>query len=117
MIYEIQIRATGSKQYSPQSLSQSSSEQLIWVESSLPTRAFEQWLVKRNLLNFLGNGAVARWSIVQTKRPAHFVLDSEERALEQRIAALMHPTSVVKKVPAITKAHRDLHLSEFALAA
>ena len=88
MIYEILIRS--GKQ-------STSSDNLIWIESNLPTRAFEKWLVQRNLLNGLGTAPVARWSIVQTQRPAHFVLKTQEAALERRIAELMNPSKRAKK--------------------
>ena len=88
MIYEILIR--GSNQ-------STSSDNLIWIESNLPTRAFEKWLVQRNLLNGFGTAPVARWSIVQSQRPAHFVLKTQEAALERRIAELMNPAKSVKK--------------------
>jgi len=92
MIYEILIRGTGNKQMT--------SDNLIWVESNLPTRAFEKWLMERNLLNGIdstGPAPVARWSIVQSKRPAHFVLKTEAAALEMRIAELMNPSKRAKK--------------------
>ena len=73
------------------------SDNLIWVDSNLPTRAFEKWLLERNLLNASGNAPVVRWSIVQSKRPAHFVLKTEAAALEMRIAELMNPTKRAKK--------------------
>ena len=89
MIYEILIRGTSNKQMT--------SDNLIWVDSNLPTRAFEKWLLERNLLNASGNAPVVRWSIVQSKRPAHFVLKTEAAALERRIAELMNPPKRVKK--------------------
>jgi len=89
MIYEILIRSNNNKQMT--------SDNLIWVESNLPTRAFEKWLLDRNLLNGTGHAPVARWSIVQSQRPAHFVLKTESAALEMRIAALMNPPKRVKK--------------------
>ena len=89
MIYEILIRGNDNKQMS--------SDNLIWIESNLPTRAFEKWLLERDLLNFSGTAPVVRWSIVQTQRPAHFVLKTEAAALEQRIAALMNPPKRAKK--------------------
>lgn len=88
MIYEILIRSTKQS---------TSSDNLIWIESNLPTRAFEKWLVQRDLLNGFGTAPVARWSIVQTQRPAHFVLKTQEAALERRIAELMNPSTRAKK--------------------
>ena len=88
MIYEILIRGTDSKQMT--------SDNLIWIESNLPTRTFEKWLMERNLLNSGANAPVVRWSIVQTQRPAHFVLKTEAAALERRIAELMNPPKRVK---------------------
>ena len=89
MIYEILIRTNNSKQMS--------SDNLIWIESNLPTRAFEKWLLDRNLLNPATKAPVVRWGIVQTQRPAHFVLKTEAAALEQRIAQLVNPPKRVKK--------------------
>ncbi len=89
MVYEILIRSNNSKQMS--------SDNLIWIESNLPTRAFEKWLVERNLLNPAAKAPVIRWGIVQTQRPAHFVLKTEAAALEQRIAELVNPPKRVKK--------------------
>ena len=84
MIYEIQIRAAANTPMS--------SDQLIWIESSLPTRTFEQWLISKSLLNGTGNAPVVRWSVVQSARPAHFHLESQMVALEKHIAALMSGT-------------------------
>ncbi len=93
MIYEIQIRGNKSNQMS--------SDNLIWIDSNLPTRSFEKWLLDRNLLANHSNGAVqapvVRWSIVQTQRPAHFVLKTEAAAIELRIAELMNPPKRAKK--------------------
>ena len=89
MIYELLIRGNKSNQMS--------SDNLIWIDSNLPTRSFEKWLLDRNLLNATGQAPVVRWSIVQTQRPAHFVLKTEAAAIEQRIAALMNPPKRVKK--------------------
>ena len=50
MIYELQIRGTNGKQMS--------SDNLIWIDSNLPTRSFEKWLLDRKLLNTqFNNGA------------------------------------------------------------
>ena len=89
MIYEILIRSSQGKS--------NNADNLIWIESNLPTRAFEKWLMERQLINTSGTGAVARWRIVQTQRPAHFVLKSQAAALEQRIAELINPSKRVKK--------------------
>lgn len=89
MIYEILIRGNNSKQMT--------SDNLIWIESDLPTRAFEKWLMERNFLAPGTQAPVVRWSIVQTKRPAHFVLKTEAAAIERRIAELMNPPKRVKK--------------------
>ena len=89
MIYEIQIRGNKSNQMS--------SDNLIWIDSNLPTRSFEKWLLDRNLLNASGHAPVVRWSIVQSQRPAHFVLKTEAAAIERRIAELMNPPKRVKK--------------------
>ncbi|MET3105331.1 hypothetical protein AAKU67_001079 [Oxalobacteraceae bacterium GrIS 2.11] len=89
MIYEILIRGNGSQAMS--------SDNLIWIESNLPTRAFEKWLMERDLLNPAAKAPVVRWSIVQTQRPAHFVLKTEAAALERRIAELMNPPKRAKK--------------------
>jgi len=93
MIYEIQIRGNKSNQMS--------SDNLIWIDSNLPTRSFEKWLLDRNLLasqsNGTAQGPVVRWSIVQSQRPAHFVLKTEAAAIERRIAELMNPPKRAKK--------------------
>lgn len=109
MIYEIEIRGNNG---------QTSPDNLIWIESNLPTRAFEQWLISRDLLNRSGKAPVVRWSIVQTKRRAHFVLSKEAAAIESRIAELLNPSTV-----RVQKAARSVHLvpgfnvSAFSLAA
>jgi len=93
MIYEIQIRGTAGTQMS--------SDNLIWIDSNLPTRSFEKWLLDRNLLAShsvsTAEAPVVRWSIVQTQRPAHFVLKTEAAALERRIAELINPPKRAKK--------------------
>lgn len=109
MIYEIQIRAAASKK--------SSSDQLIWVESALPTRAFEQWMDRRNLLNNSTAAIVVRWSIVQTRQSAHFKLAVEESALLQRIAALNNPALAIKKTSAVVKVQSKFALNGLAFAA
>jgi len=88
MIYEILIRSNGK---------QMTSDNLIWIESNLPTRSFEKWLLEREYLVPGCQAPVVRWSIVQTQRPAHFVLQTEATAIEKRIAELMNPVRRVKK--------------------
>jgi len=88
MIYEILIRSNGK---------QMTSDNLIWIESNLPTRSFEKWLMERDYLVPGSQAPVVRWSIVQTQRPAHFVLKTEAAAIERRIAELMNPVKRVKK--------------------
>ncbi|TDK67197.1 hypothetical protein [Sapientia aquatica] len=111
MIYEILVRSNNGK--AP------TSDNLIWIESNLPTRSFEKWLVERNLLNHSGNAPVARWSIVQTQRPAHFVLSTQEKALEKRIASLMNPPKAVKKPVRATQPHvlPNFAINAFSMAA
>jgi hypothetical protein len=109
MIYEIQLRAAA--------LNKPSSDHLIRIESSLPTRAFEQWMIRRNLLSNSPAAAVVRWRIVQTNYPAHFVLDSNEQALVNRIAALISPALTVKQIPMAAKVQRNVDLNGYALAA
>ena len=109
MIYEIQLRAAGFKQ--------TSSDHLIWIESALPTRAFERWMEQRNLLTSSTTGIVVRWSIIQTRLPAHFNLAMEEPALLQRIAALNNPALAIKKTSATVKEQRRLVLNGLAFAA
>ena len=112
MIYEILVRGNDSKQMT--------SDNLIWIESNLPTRSFEKWLSERNLLCSAGlnqgPGAVVRWSIVQTQRRAHFMLKTEAAALERRIAELINPPKRVKKA---TRLHvmPNFAIPEFSMAA
>jgi len=89
-----------------------SSDNLIWVDSDLSTRGFEQWLFDRALLNRTGNAPVVRWSIVQTKRPAHFCLSRQEKALEKRIADLLNPRPTIKSVKAVKKVVRVLQSAQ-----
>ena len=89
MIYEILIRCNNGQSVN--------SDNLIWIESNLPTRSFEKWLMERQLLSPAGKAPVVRWGIVQTQRPAHFVLKTQAVALEQRIAALLNPSKRAKK--------------------
>lgn len=97
MIYEILIRAAENKKMT--------SDHLIWVESNLSTRSFEQWLRERALLGAGAMAPVVRWSIVQTKRAAHFNLAIEAKALKSRISELM---SGVPEVVAVQDATRAL---------
>ena len=108
MIYELLIRSSNGKT--------GSSDNLIWVDSNLPTRAFEKWLLDRALLNPAGQAAVVRWSIVQTQRPAHFVLKTQAAALEQRIAELVNPAKRSKKSPR-TLARPAFAMPAFSVAA
>jgi hypothetical protein len=91
MIYEIQVRPATNKPMS--------SDQLIWIETSLPTRTFEQWLVSKSLLNGTSNAPVVRWSVVQSDRPAHFQLETQMAALENRIAELMSSKPELRETP------------------
>ncbi len=109
MIYEILIRSKNGKQMT--------SDNLIWVESNLPTRSFEKWLSERHLLNQQGNAPVARWSIVQTQRPAHFVLSTQEKALEKRIADLINPPVAVKKATRVPHVLPNFAINAFSMAA
>ncbi|MES2073322.1 MAG: hypothetical protein V4488_23420 [Pseudomonadota bacterium] len=102
MIYEIQIRN--------QANNKNTSDQLIWIESDLPTRSFEEWLQNRSLLNRSGLAPVVRWSIVQTQRAAHFVLATQAKALENRIAELMNGVVDVVGVPDASKALKAFQL-------
>jgi hypothetical protein len=98
MIYEIQVR--------PAANTPMSSDQLVWIESSLSTRAFEQWLISKSLLNGTGNAMVMRWSIVQSDRPAHFQLATQMPALEKHIAQLTTSQPEVREMPAAVTALR-----------
>ncbi|MFZ6646040.1 hypothetical protein ACO0LO_10005 [Undibacterium sp. TJN25] len=102
MIYEIQIRN--------QSQNKNTSDQLIWIESDLPTRSFEQWLQERSLLSRTGLALVVRWSIMQTQRAAHFVLATQAKALENRIAELINGVPEVMAVPDANKALKVFQL-------
>ena len=90
MIYEILVRPSYNKKMT--------SDHLIWIESDLPTRSFEKWMCDVALLDGTGRSPLVRWSIVQTKRAAHFILATQQDALKSRIAQLMsgatHLTSV-----------------------
>lgn len=83
-----------------------SSDQLIWIESSLSTRGFEQWLISKSLLNGTSNAPVLRWSIVQSDRPAHFQLATQMAALEKHIAQLMTSSPEIREMPAAVTALR-----------
>ncbi|GGC89231.1 hypothetical protein [Undibacterium terreum] len=106
MIYEIQIRS--------QANNKNTSDQLIWIDSDLPTRSFEQWLMERSLLNRSGIAPVVRWSIVQTQRAAHFVLATQAKALENRIAELINGVGEVLAVPDASKALKAFQLKAVA---
>jgi len=102
MIYEIQVRN--------QANNKNTRDQLIWIESDLPTRSFEQWLSDRSLLNRSGLAPVVRWGIVQSQRAAHFVLATQAKALENRIAELMAGAVEVLAVPDASKALKAFQL-------
>lgn len=102
MIYEIQIRS--------QANNKNISDQLVWIESDLPTRSFEQWLQDRSLFKHGGQAPVMRWSIVQSHRPAHFVLATQAKALENRIAELINGTVEVLAVPDASRALKAFQL-------
>ncbi len=92
MIYEILIRPSYNKLMT--------SDHLIWVESNMPTRFFEQWLRDHALLDGTGRSPLVRWGIVQSQRPAHFQLASQETALTDRIALLMGGAAHLAEMPA-----------------
>lgn len=96
MIYEILVR--------PAKNTKMTSDHLIWIESDLPTRAFEKWMQDRGLLDSSGQAAVMRWSIVQTTRAAHFKLATQAKALKSRISELMSGVQDVVDMPDATKA-------------
>jgi hypothetical protein len=91
MIYEILIRPSYNKLMT--------SDHLIWVESNMPTRFFEQWLRDHALLDGSGRSPVVRWGIVQSQRPAHFQLATQEGALTDRIAELMSGATHLTDLP------------------
>jgi hypothetical protein len=85
MIYEILVRPSYDKRMT--------SDHLIWIESNLPTRSFERWLSENSLLEKTTRSPIVRWSIVQTKRAAHFVLATQQDGLKARISELMSGAS------------------------
>jgi hypothetical protein len=91
MIYEILVRPSYNKLMT--------SDHLIWVDSQMPTRFFEQWLRDHALLDGSGRSPVVRWGIVQTQRPAHFQLATQEHELTQRIAQLMSGAAHLGELP------------------
>jgi hypothetical protein len=95
MIYEILIRPSYNKKMT--------SDHLIWVESDLPTRAFEQWLRDNALLDGTVRSPLVRWSIIQSKCPAHFVLATQEDALTDRISELMSGATHLVDMPIIAR--------------
>lgn len=107
MIYEILVRPSDSKKMT--------SDHLIWIESDLTTRAFEQWLRDRALLDGSGLSPVVRWSIVQSARPAHFKLATQAKALKSRISELMSGAPEVRAVPDASRALQAFRLKSSAL--
>ena len=81
MIYELVIRPPYNKMMT--------TDHLIWVESDLPSRSFERWLKSKALLDGTHRAPLVRWGIVQTQKPAHFILESQETSLNTRINELM----------------------------
>jgi len=65
----------------------------------MPTRFFEQWLRDHALLDGSGRSPIVRWGIVQTQRPAHFQLATQEGALTDRIAELMSGATHLAELP------------------
>ncbi|HTD04615.1 hypothetical protein [Undibacterium sp.] len=102
MIYEVQIRNQTSHKITP--------DQLIWIDSDLSTLSFEKWLEDRSLLNRSGMAPVVRWGIVQSQRAAHFVLATQAKDLENRIADLMNGAEEVLDVPEASKALKAFQL-------
>ncbi len=92
MIYEILVRPSYNKVMT--------SDHLIWVDSEMPTRFFEQWLRDHALLDGSGRSPIVRWGIVQSQRPAHFELATQEGALTDRIAELMSGAAHLAELPA-----------------
>ncbi|WP_395011081.1 hypothetical protein [Undibacterium sp.] len=91
MIYEILVRPSYNKLMT--------SDHLIWIDSNMPTRFFEQWLRDHALLDGSGRSPIVRWGIVQTQRPAHFQLATQEGALTDRIAELMSGATHLAELP------------------
>lgn len=95
MIYEILVRPSYNKLMT--------SDHLIWIDSNMPTRFFEQWLRDHALLDDSGRSPIVRWGIVQTQRPAHFQLATQEGALTERIAELMSGATHLNEIPAAAR--------------
>jgi hypothetical protein len=91
MIYEILVRPSYNKRMT--------SDHLIWIESDLPTRSFERWLTENSLLEKSTRSPLVRWSIIQTKRAAHFILASQQEALKNRISELMSGATHLQDMP------------------
>jgi hypothetical protein len=81
MIYEILVRPAYNKLMT--------ADQLVWIESDLPTRSFERWLQQNALLDGSNRAPIVRWSIRQTDLPAQFSLATQESDLKAHIADLM----------------------------
>jgi hypothetical protein len=107
MIYEILIRSGGKQALS--------ADNLVWIESDLPTRSFEQWLQERSLLTRSSNAPVVRWGIVQSARKAHFKLATEAKALEHHISELINGSHEVHAVPDASRALKAFQLQPAAL--
>ena len=103
MIYEILVRPSDKSK-------KMTSDHLIWIESDMTTRSFESWLREKSLLDGSGQAPVARWSIVQTQRPAHFKLATEAKALTSRISELMTGAPIVVAVPDASRALKAFRL-------
>lgn len=95
MIYEILVRPSYNKLMT--------SDHLIWIDSNMPTRFFEQWLRDHALLDDSGRSPIVRWGIVQTQRPAHFQLATQEGGLTDRIAELMSGATHLSEIPAAAR--------------
>lgn len=96
MIYEIVIRPSYNKIMT--------SDHLIWVESDLPSRAFEQWLKSKSLLDGTSRAPLVRWGIAQTQKSADFNLASQESQLNERITELMSGAAHLINLPLVTEA-------------
>lgn len=107
MIYELLIRASG--QQTP------SADNLVWIESDLPTRSFEQWMTERSLLTRMSSAPVVRWGVVQSARKAHFKLATEAQALEHHISELINGSHEVHAVPDASRALKAFQLRPAAL--
>lgn len=91
MIYEILVRPAYNKMMT--------SDQLVWIESDLPTRSFERWLQQNALLDGSNRAPIVRWSIRQTELPAQFSLETQETALKAHIADLMSGAPHLLQMP------------------